>query len=401
MPIIAVRRNLAPNALFWKQIGNYVFASLDNVNFELAFILPMPTSGGGGGSYFTDNSEKIEQFTNKYYQETNVIDLLIALIQKPANRTEFINNMDTVEKQAFSKKAICQASYALMLGLRSVINDAKAGTLAESPEIQTAKTGGDIAGAGLGIAGLFVGATPIGLALVAGGIAISIGTGLLSQAVLESAPEISDEQLEALACCVYEAMKSGAGDYATFAGAGCDLPDFSWSDFATPEVYAGWLAMVEQGETVGGCPCELCMTAKPANGTIGRGQVVGQSLVTVETNTGGTVYEMQAQVMFEIPLQTITSITVTTQVQSVENTPVNNPQINLSAPSTGGGNTIIPEGAGVTLMNPAHYPLVAVDNFTLTLRVGVCSACTTAQRTNFQQVCYGAIINVEVCGILA
>lgn len=400
--LIAVRKNISPGAIFWQQSNNYVFYSLDNVFWYPAFMLPDGVGGvsSGGNSYYFNNQKVIETYTKKYYQETNIYDLLIKLLEIPTTRTEFLENAEKAESGMPSKRAICQASYALVLGLRQTITDYRNGTLSEDPAVQTAQTAGGIVGTIGALAGLIIGFTPIGIALIAGGIATSFASNTLLPAALESAPDLTDEQVESIACCLYEAMKSGNTDYADFASAGCDLPSFSWADFATPEIYAGYLAMIQNGPGTGDCPCETCIEAVPADCVVNRGDVRSQSLITTNFNTGGSVFEMQAQCVFQIPLMTISSITVTTQCRSYENVAVNNPQINLSAPSTGGGNTPIPEGNGITLLNPAHYPLVPVDNFTLTLRVGVCSACTTAQTSAYLAGAFGSIIRVEVCGLL-
>jgi len=403
MPLIAVRNSLQATPLFFRQVSNLVQYSQDGVIWFNGWLMPDGVAGGtgaGGGSTFYNFEKTINTFSRKYYRETNVFDLLISLFNRPVNRADAVTKIETIEDSVPSKKAICQASYALILGLRAVITDARNGNLAESPEVQGAKTGADIASATAGGIGLVVGATPIGLGLIAAGIAIAIAKNILLPAVLESAPDLTDEQVESIACCLYESMKNGNTNYTTFQNAGCDLPQFTWSDFATPEVYAGWLAMIENGAENGKCPCEECIEAFPADATITRGQALRSSLMTTTFNTGGSVFEMQAQCTFTIPLMTVTSIEVTTVVKSYENVTNPTPMISFNAPGTGGGNTAVPEGAGITKITPAQLPLINIDNFTLNLRASICSACTTAQNAVYQES-YGAIIKVLVCGVLA
>jgi len=403
MPLIAVRNSLQATPLFFRQISNLVQYSQDGVNWFNGFLLPDGVAGGsgsGGGSSFYNFEKTINTYTRKYYQETNIFDLLISLFNKPTTRQGAVESIDKMEDSVPSKKAICQASYALILGLRSVITDARNGNLEESPEVQGAKTGADIVSAGAGIGGLIVGANPVGLTLIGIGIAVAIAKNILTPAVLESAPDLTDEQVESIACCLYEAMKEGNTNYEDFASAGCDLPAFTWADFATPEVYAGFLAMIDNGADTGKCPCEECIEAYPADATILRGQALRSSLMTTTFNTGGNVWEMQAQCTFSIPLMTVTSIEVTTVVKSYENVANPTPMVSFNASGTGGGNTAVPEGAGITKITPAQLPLINIDNFTLNLRASICASCTTAQTAVYNDS-YGAIIKVVVCGILA
>jgi len=402
MPLVAIRDSVQASPLFFRQIGNLVQYSMDNVIWFNGFLMPDGTvggAGGGGGSFYYNADKTINQYTQKYYKDTNIFDLLISLFNRPTTRQGAVDNIDAIEASVPSKKAICQASYALVLALRSVITDARNGNLQDSTQAQTARTGADLVTAGAGIAGLVMISNPIGWGLIALGVATAIGKNVLLPATLESAPDLTDEQVEALACCLYEAMKEGNTNYDDFVNAGCDLPSFTWSDFATPEVYAGFLAMIDNGAEGGNCPCETCIEAFPADSTILRGQALRSSLMTTTFNTGGNVWEMQAQCTFSIPSMVVTSIEVTTVVKSYENVANPTPMVSYNSAGSGGGNTPVPEGAGITKILTAQLPLIPITAFTLNLRASICSACTTAQTAVYNDS-YGAIIKVVVCGIL-
>jgi len=200
-------------------------------------------------------------------------------------------------------------------------------------------------------------------------------------------------------CCVYEALKGGDFNYDDYVQAGVTCGIGAWVEVATPDWYSMLITLVKDAKIGDMCECETCLALTPVgNGEIIKGQVVEGALLNVEYITGGTVREMWGQVKFTFPSMVITSCKTLTLAKSYENVAVNNPMVSFSAPSTGGGSTQVAEGLAWTALNPAHFPLVAVTECTLTFRVSVCSACNASQLSAFAQS-YGSLIQVILCGI--
>jgi len=399
--LLAVRRGTQPNIVQYRQTVNLVEYSLDGVNWLPMFLLPPnQTNGYAKGGDWYQNEKTIENYTKNYYQDTNIFDLLISLLTLPTTRTEAVARAKELGSIAPSNKVICSASLALAESLRTSINLAKKQELGESKAVDTANIGAGIVAGLSGIAGLFIGSTPIGWGLMATAVATAIAKDLLLPATLETLPDISDEDLLGLACCIYNGMRGGAKSYDDFTALECNFGT-DWDNLVSPELYAGFLAMTQSGENVGICPCEDCITLSAIDGTVLNGAVYENLVFTTPYNTGGNVFEQQARVTYPIPSMVISEIKVVVGTFPYENVATPTPMISFNSAGTGGGNTTIPTvGSAVITLNPAYFSLNYVTEFTLNLRVSTCATCTASQTASFNQS-YGYIYEIQVCGALA
>jgi len=398
--LIAVRRNIQAGAIFYRQIGALVQYSLDNTLWYNAFYLP---EGGADTQYSsTYNWEKIEQYQQNYYKNTTTNQIILnMIINQTPTKEQYLANQKEYDKYIPSKKAICIACYSLALGYAVQVELAREANLSNDPKVNIARIGlgiMELAGTFIGIAGA---PTTGGALLVANGASAGYASGAIDPAIQGAVQPLSQEDILSLACCLYEAMKSGAGNYDTFKNAGCDGNFFTWADFATPEIYSAFLAMIAEGEDIGTCPCEECYTAKPAESEIEYGKIYNSSLVTVDVVITGNVREMLAKCKFIFPRMVLTKVTVYLGCLPYENvSTASYPVIRFDAPNTGGGNTAIFAGANVIEIPEIQYPDLPTEELTLTLKPSVCSACTTAQLASYNQS-WGSLIRVEVCGNLA
>lgn len=397
--LIAVRRNIQAGAVFYRQIGQYVQYSLDNNLWYNAFYLP---EGGVETRYSsTYNWQKIEQYQQKYYKNTTTNQIILnMIINQSPTKTEYLANQKEYDKYIPSKKAICLACFSLALGYAVQVELAREQNISNDPKVNIARIGlgiMELAGTFIGIAGA---PTTGGALLVANGATAGYASGAIDPTIQSAVQPLSQEDILDLACCLYEAMKSGNGNYTTFQNAGCDGANFTWADFATPEVYSAFLAILAEGEDIGTCPCEDCYTAKPADSDITHGKIYNGSLVTVDVAITGNVREMLAQCKFTFPNMILTKVTVYLGCLPYENVSTSSyPVIVFSAPNTGGGSTPIYSGANIVEIPEIQYPDLPTTELTLTLKPAVCSACTTAQLASYN-TSWGSLIRVEVCGNL-
>lgn len=396
--LIAIRRNIQAGAIFYRQIGMLVQYSLDGNLWYNAFYLP---EGGVNQQYSsTYNWERIEQYQQNYYLEKTTNQIVLNLIiNQTTTRDGYIASQADYDKHVPTARAVCQASIQLAIGYAVQVELAREQNISNDPRVNIARIGlgiMELAGTIIGIAGT---TTTGGALLVANGASAGYASGAIDPAIQSAVSPLSEADIIALACCIYNAMKDGQGNYQTFLNAGCDGANFTWSDFATPEVYSAFVAILAEGETSGECPCEDCITLKATEGTVIYGRAFNTSILSENVLVGTQIYEMLVQVKFEFPPMTLTKVTVYLGCLPYENTSTTSyPTIRFSAPNTGGGSTPLGAGANIVTIPQAQYPLVPTTEFTITLKPSVCSACTTAQN-NAYLTSWASLIMVEVCGV--
>lgn len=379
MSIIAVRRSLQGQSVFFRQDLNHVYYSFDKTNWFYGWTIP-PNSGGNYWDLSKDVDSIIEEYNNWYTQNTN-ISVVINNFTIPQTRQEALDNIAQMTEQIYSDRKLCKALIYLLTIARNLGRAVENGQL-EPDDADRAK---EFANAVIPVAG----------GLVAGLINLaSLGTANVGQ--------ISDEQLEQYACCIYQALSGGAFSFSNFVTAGTACGFGAWDEIATPELYAFMCALLANDPLIGECPCEDCVVLSGSAGENITGVPKGKALVSGSVNISGNIFEMHAKGTYKFPPMVITRIEVWYACKNYENvSTASYPAIRFDAPNTGGGNTpVIPNTVSAVVIPEIQYPDLAVGEITLNLKSSVCSSCTTAQTALYNDS-YGAILVVKICGNLA
>jgi len=388
MSLIAVRRNIQANALFFEERNGTIWYSLDRVNWLFGWTQP------------TEASVKLFNLARRYesnYYQNETLTNIINPPQDPAptTRTGIIENIEDVEDRRISNRAICAGANVLI----NTLNEA--GRLKQAEEITTLQTIVQNASIIVGAVGALVGVVAsagTGIVLVGGAVATRLASDVGYPVVLDNLPYLTPAQIENAVCIIYEATKNGNFNYDTVAGLD-PIPSVNWSELYTPELHSAFIAMIdEQLNSNDPCPCETCYEFLPVNTTIARGQVFSNSVITVDTIVSGSLREMQAILTIDlIETLIINKVTVWYALQHYENQPTTVPYIQFASSGTGGGTTAILNGFNRVELNPAHFALVGVNQFTLRLIASLCSACSATQLNSYNPS-YGLFNYIEVCG---
>jgi len=380
LSIIAVRRSLQGQIVFFKQELNHVYYSFDRAQWFYGWTIP--PSGSAGDNYWDlskEIDEIIEEYNNHYTQNTN-INVIINNFQIPANRTQALDQIAEMTNQIYSDRKLCKAIIYLLTVARNLGLAVQNGQL----EPDDADRAGEFANAVIPVVGGFI-----------------AGFLDLASPDVKSMASITDEQLEDYACCIYNSLQGGNFSYAGFVTAGTACGLGAWDEIATPEMYAFMCALLANDPLTGKCPCEDCVVANGSSAEVSQGVVKGKALLTGSVQTAVGVFEMQARGIFRFPLMTVTRVEVWYATKPYENTTSSLPLIRFDAPNTGGGNTaIIPNTVSAIAIPAIQLPQVPVDYIELNLRSSVCASCTTAQTATYNES-YGAILLVKICGNLA
>lgn len=388
MELIAVRRNIQANAIFYKQIADSVFYSLDKVTWYFAFTFPTSASESTRLTF--------EKNIRNFYLNRDVNLILNPPGDPPpTTRGGIIENVEKVEKRRVSNRAICAAANTLLVTLR------ESGRLARDEEITALQTVAQNASLIVGAVGALIGVVVsggLGIAIVGGAVATRIGADGLYPLALEAVPDLTDAQIEDAVCIIYEAAKDGQFNYADIQALD-PIPGLTWSDIYTPELHSAFVTMIEeQTERQDPCPCETCYEFYPTETDITRGAVIENSLLTVDTIVSGSLREMQAILTVPLPETLIlTKVSVWYACKFYENISTLTPYIRFEAPGSGGGNTAITDGLARIEIPPAQFPLVGTNELTLRLISSTCSACTSGQLATFAES-FGIFLYIEVCG---
>lgn len=277
--LVAVRRNLTPGAVFFRQKGNIVEYSLDNVTWKIAFVL--------GTQKQTVSPSVLTLIDNMTVNE------FIAF-----NNKQFINNitsntLETVATQPAARidKNICQASQLLAAAFVAAANAAK--QIEHENYWRDWAAGQGLAVGAIGI--LLVMAGPLGwiaigagvtkiLTVIGAGLAASASAGTWFETLRDDTPPLTDEDAALIACYIYRNTKQGTTGKAGIQNAllvnWADLPAIdndiavAFADMfdADPSLYSVWLAGLTDLDVVA-CECGGCAEIDPAT-------------CTVESNTG-------------------------------------------------------------------------------------------------------------------
>lgn len=378
MPIVAVRRSLQGQTIFFKQELNHVYYSFDKTNWLYGWTMP-----SGSGSYWDlskDIDYYIEQYNNHYTQNTIISNVINNNIIMPKNRDEAISKMGEIIDQIYQDRKLCKAIIYLLTVARNLGLAVANGQL----EPDDADRIGEFANNVIPIVGGFI-----------------AGFLDLASPDMQSMASITDEQLQDYACCIYDALNGGNFSYAGFVSSGTACGLASWDEIASPELYAFMCALLANDPLLGECPCEDCVILSGSDAEVTQGVIKNKGLLSSAVNTGGSVFEMQARGIFRFPLMTVTKIVVWYISKPYENVSVPTPVLRFDAESTGGGNTGLGSNViSVAEVPTAQLPLVPIDYIDLNVASSTCSSCTTAQRALFDES-FGGILVVKVCGNLA
>lgn len=379
MSIIAVRRSLQGQTVFFRPELNHVYYSFDKVTWLYGWSLPV-----GGTSNYWDFSKSvdyyIEQYNNQTVQNSNFNTIINNQIVLPKTRDEAMARIEEITNQIYSDRKLCRALKYILQIARDLGIAVQNGSI----EPDDAKKVSDFANNVIPVVG--------------GYVAVLIDVG--SQAIADMS-QITDEQLEDYLCCIYQALSGGAFSYSNFVTAGTNCGLGAWDEIATTEMYSFLCALLTNDPLEGACPCEDCIVFNGAGGQVLNGAINKKSLITTAFNTGGTVFEMQARATFNFPSMIITRVEAYSINDPYENVATATPYIRFTAPNTGGGNvSLTPNTISATVFPANYYPLVPVTECTIGLITSTCSACSTAQRATFDES-WGALMAVRICGTLA
>lgn len=266
MSIIAIRKNLSPGAVFFRQAGNVVEYSLDSVTWHIAFVLPKsgsvtPQSVLNVIQDMTLN--EYNSFVNQQYSGTVTINNINAVLDNPTSRIE---------------RNFCSAAKVLASMFVQLSNSAKQ---AEHENYWRDQAAG--AGFAAGVIGLFlaIASGPVGwvaagsalffkIALAGAAVGAAAGAATLFETMRDDVPPLNADDAALIACYIYRNTQGGTTGKTGIQNAlfvnYADLPPIDSSiaaGFAAvfaniPELYSHWLTMLTDAEIVP-CECGGCM----------------------------------------------------------------------------------------------------------------------------------------------
>lgn len=261
MSVIAIRRNLSPGAVFFRQTGNIVEYSLDNLTWHIAFILPKSASITPQSvlNVIQDMTlNEYNSFVTQQYNGTVNLTNINAILESPTSRIE---------------RNFCSASKVLAAMFVRLVNVAKQ---AEHENYWRDQAAG--AGFAAGVIGLFlaIATGPVGwiaagsalaakIAIAGAAVGVAAGAATVFETMKDDMPDLGPEDAALIACYIYRNTRDGTTGktgiqmalYANFP----DLPPIDSSiaaGFASlfasvPELYSHWLTMLTDAEVI---PCE-------------------------------------------------------------------------------------------------------------------------------------------------
>lgn len=325
--LVAVRRNLTPGAVFFRQIGRVVEYSLDRVTWFYAFELPR-------GSGATISQEVYNSFENMTLQQ--FIDINTNIYSAPSSITTL--NIDQIAAGAGKiERNLCSASKALAAAAATLINliIEEEGDAQMRADAAVSK----IVGGGLGVGATVAWNAKWLLPKVAGFLglmaaAIAITADVIEfVASLDNVPDIlTDEDIDVMACYIYRTTQVNPNvgrEGLSLALSSQQFPELpllpqgtatAFYDIMqlTPELYSEFLAMTLDVDTAI-CECGGCDDISPINCTI-EGNT-GYLLLSGGIKTIPRAPTAEKGLVFNFPIQsgqqidTVTLNFVTTQYQ--------------------------------------------------------------------------------------
>lgn len=237
------------------------------------------------------------QTTINYYSSTDILEQTVNEVFNQGDSIQNIVNQtgmdgvnaasDFLANSGMSDRSRCVASwYTLQYG-RHIGSIATEAWLDKHVDWELVDTVSNVIGIAGGILSLFSFGTA---AAVAGGLA-SIFDEAVYLAALEIMGDLSDDDIETAICELYNQMKEPTAAYFTFAGAtfSNEIINGIWSDYATPDVYAGWLALASDPNLrdLSITCCDDCLTVYSSWVNVRTGHR-NADLVSVRTEEVGT-----------------------------------------------------------------------------------------------------------------
>lgn len=269
--IIAVRRNLSPGAVFFRQIGRVVEYSLDQVTWYYAFELPRGSvtqiSGDVFNSFADMTIQQFVEFNTSIYNTPNGIS--------PTTIDDIAAGAGKIERN------LCSASKALAIAVGTLVNALKEEAGDEKMRWDAAVT--RIVGRGVAV-GAFVGwKTKFLTPKVAGFLGFVVGAMEATADIidfvtaLDNVPDLLDaDDIDVVACYIYRRVQTNpsmgreALANSLYLAQLPDLPmlpvgtadAFHAVMMSTPEVYSHFLAMTLDTDEAT-CECGGCIILKP------------------------------------------------------------------------------------------------------------------------------------------
>lgn len=289
--IIAVRRNLAPGAVFFRQIGQIVEYSLDRESWEIAFLLPSERRTVNPSQYAAIDAMTIDEFLSiNNYTYNNAIT---------------VNNIDAIAaSQGEIRRNLCTASTLLASAFVHMVNQVKE----EQGDAQTRFLGAGAALAG-GAIGLFLLLTPVGwigagvaalLGLIGAGLGVG-GAAASFVAEADNVPDLDESDVELILCYLLRTANTSAADKTAMRNALSQtyvdlspLPagvEESWVELwdISPNLYSVWLAGLTDLEA-STCNCGGCAEIIPWDCSVTPGAGYKTLQGYIKTTVDNTAY---------------------------------------------------------------------------------------------------------------
>lgn len=212
--LVAVRRNLTPGAVFFRQIGQEVQYSLDRVTWWTAFILESGTIMTPAVQAAAENMtvNQFIAFVQAQYQGSTTVANLSQTLNAPTGRMH---------------QNICAAAQSLAATFAAIVNvhaedevDNELSLLASAALIVEYAL--EIAKRRFGLAGL---ALKWINRVIWGARAVEAASTFYEY--LNTVPDLTDCDIDEMACAIYRAIENGAGDKSIVAGALINHFDFN------------------------------------------------------------------------------------------------------------------------------------------------------------------------------
>lgn len=197
--LVAVRRNLAPGAVFFRQVGQIVEYSLDQVTWRTAFVLPR--TGLNVPDYVVNNIENL------------TLNEFLTTIQATFAGTFTTTDLDTIVNNPATRleQNLCAGAWTLAATFVSLVNY----RLENDADAETALTG---AGAAIAEGALelirwkfktrFLESTLRWIGRAISGARVTAGVTAWWES-LDNVPDLTDCDLEGIACAIYQSLRAG------------------------------------------------------------------------------------------------------------------------------------------------------------------------------------------------
>lgn len=307
--LVAVRRNLTPGAVFFRQVGSIVYYSLDNTTWQIAWRIPdAPAAPEWKETFPPTTGATVENITNMYINMGGSLTVNnITAGQMPPSAGQVKRNLCTA----------ATAAAVYFLAWLDVVREENFDAAANQQNT-IVKLGAAIVGViGVAAATLLTG----GAALVVGGLAGAFAGGMtiggeINDAIIagENVPTmINEENLTAITCAIVDAMSVPGAGRNQFKTALYDAPNIvesaGWAFeklvLTTPEFYSMFLSALTDS-TSAACPCNDCYAPQMIETSFTNGRLIhGNRIVSprLRTDYYGGYKSLQVEFAVDPPSQ--------------------------------------------------------------------------------------------------